>query len=350
MNTQQLATAISTLYALRRPGFIWGPPGIGKTDILSQAGRHLGAQLAKAKKIKKAEDFRIVDFRMALRDPTDIKGFPMPDQASKTMKYFRDAELPTEGCGILFMDELNSAMPATQAAGMQLTLKNAHGKHQIGDYVLPDGFSIMAAGNRENDRGVVHRMPTPLANRFTHLEAEVDPKAWVHWALTDGDCSAALIAFIRWKENLLFKFDPKIDSKAFPTPRSWVATDEILASEAPADVKYELVKGTVGDGPGSEYWAFLQLIEKLPTIEEIRLEPRKAKVPSETELSARYAVTTLMGANVSVDSFEAFITYSERMDKEFQCVFVRDALLKDPKVRTSKVYAKWALANQDIVL
>lgn len=349
MNSQALITAISTAYRLQEPVFLWGPPGIGKSDIVAQAAKLLGTQLAKEKKIKKPEDFQLIDFRMALRDPTDIKGFPMPDQDSKTMRYYRDAELPKSGYGILFMDELVSATPATQAAGMQLTLKNHNGEHAIGDYVLPPGFAIVAAGNRETDRGVVHRMPTPLANRFTHLEAECDKDAWLQWAMRN-DISPELIAFHRWKEDMLFKFDPKLDSKAFPTPRSWVRTEKFVKEAIPDDVKYELIKGTVGEGPGSEYWAFRKLINELPTLEEIIMSPKTTKVPGPDQLSARYAITTLMGANANETSFEPFLEYSERMDKEFQACFVRDSLLKNDKVKTLKVYGKWALANSDVIV
>lgn len=351
MNSQHLKTAIVSLYGMRRPGFIWGPPGIGKSEIVAQAAQGIGAALAKDKKsgLKHAEDFQLIDFRMALRDPTDIKGFPMPDTATGTMKFLRDAELPRDGHGILFMDELVSATPATQAAGMQLTLKNAKGQHAIGDYVLPEGFSIMAAGNRETDRGVVHRMPTPLANRFVHLEAECDPNAWIGWAL-ENNISAELIAFIRFKEELLFKFDPKLDSKAFPTPRSWVTTEDIVNDGIPEDVKYHMIQGTVGQGPGSEYWAFRKMVNELPSLEEIRLDPKGTKLPDDKQMSARYAITTLMGAHTNDATFEAFLTYSSRMQPEFQCVFIKDALTRDPKTRTSKVYQKWALKNAEVVL
>lgn len=336
MNSHQLALAVETAYNLRRPLMIWGPPGIGKTEAIAQTCKKL--------------DLDLIDMRANLRDPTDIRGFPMPDAKTHTMKFFRDAELPTKGRGILFFDELVSGAPATQAAIMQLGIKNHKGQFAIGDYILPEGWSIVAAGNRETDRGVVHRMPTPVANRFTHVELEVDPKAWVSWAITDGSISPELIAFIRFKEELLFKFDPKADAKAFPTPRSWVATEEITQEKIPDDVKYELIKGTVGDGPGSEYWAFRKLINELPSIEDIILSPGKTKVPGEDQLSARYAITTLMGANANETSFEPFLEYSERMDKEFQACFVRDALLRDSKIKTLKVYAKWALKNSEVIV
>lgn len=344
MKSSSLAIALKRCYYLQRPAMVWGPPGVGKSDLMAQVADQLGTELQEAKKLKKNEKFGLIDFRMAMRDPTDIKGFPMPDQATKTMKFYRDSELPTSGYGILFMDELNSAAPATQAAGMQLTLTR-----RIGDYVLPEGWSVAGAGNRESDRGVVHRMPTPLANRMTHYNYDVNNKDWLEWAIDNG-ISAELIAFIRFRDELLFKFDPKIDSRAFPTPRSWVATEGFMKANDPDDVKFESIKGTVGDGPGAEYWGFRKMIHELPTLEEIRLAPKTTKVPGPDQTSARYAITTLMGANATESNFDAFLQYSERIDKEFQCVFVRDALRREKKLRTNRDYTKWALQNTDFIL
>lgn len=330
MTPANLSLALEVMVRLRRPAFIWGPPGVGKSDLVADIAKRMGIKL--------------LDFRMALRDPTDIKGFPMPDQATSTMKFFRDGELPTKGKGILFMDELVSATPATQAAGMQLCLP----PFRIGDYQLPEGWSIIAAGNRETDRAVVHRMPTALANRFTHFDYEVNAGDWVQWALNNG-VSAELIAWIRFKENMLFSFDPKTNDRAFATPRSWAATEDIVKSALPDTVKYETIKGTVGEGPGSEYWGFRKLIKDLPTMDEIRKDPKKTKVPEEP--ATLYALTTTMAMNTKqISHFDTFMDYVTRFQKEFQAVYVRDCLRKDKTIATSSTFTKWALANKEVIL
>ena len=61
-----------------------------------------------------------------------------------------------------------------QAAVYQLVLDR-----KVGEYELPEGASLIAFGNRESDRVVVHRMPTPLASRFVHLEIKVDAQDWL---------------------------------------------------------------------------------------------------------------------------------------------------------------------------
>jgi MoxR-like ATPase len=332
MNPSEIAQALDIAIDVRRPTFIWGPPGIGKSDLVASVAEKRGMAL--------------IDFRMALRDPTDIKGFPMPDAKSQTMKFYRDGELPVGKCKptIVFMDELNSAPPATQASGMQLALP----PYRIGDYQLPDNCCILAAGNRDGDRGVTHRMASPLANRFTHLEYEVNTDDWVHWAQDSDKVSAELVAFMRFRPNLLFTFDPKSADKAFATPRSWVAADTLRLKTKSDRIAYEMVKGTVGEGAGAEFWAFLKLIAELPSVDEIKLNPDSTKMPESP--ATLYALTTALGMATTDTAFARFMIYVQRMPVEFQATYVRDALRKEPKLKLDKVFTKWALKNEDVIV
>lgn len=344
MKSSQITQAVVALYHIRRPGFVWGPPGVGKSDTIASAAEILGEQLVQQKKIKKASEFGLIDFRMALRDPTDIKGFPMPDQETKTMRFFRDGELPKEGYGILFMDELNSAAPASQAAGMQLTLTR-----RIGDYVLPDGWSIIGAGNRESDRGVVHRMPTPLANRMTHLDFDVNVDDWLNWAGRSNRMDPEIIAFIRFKPELLFNFNPQSADRAFATPRSWEAVNKIMhQAKVDDETLYAMLRGTVGEGPATELQAFLTLIKDLPTVEDVKKDPKGLKMPDSP--ATRHAIVTMLAHNTKDDAlFERFMDFVTRMDKEFQVVYVRDCLNRNKAIGANKVFTKWALENHQLI-
>ena len=153
----------------KRPIFLWGPPGIGKSDIVKQLGEELEAH--------------VIDVRLSLWEPTDIKGIPYFDSNDGTMRWAPPSELPSMEFAkkhkqiILFMDELNSAAPSVQAAAYQLILNR-----RVGTYQLPDNVVMVAAGNRETDKGVTFRMPAPLANRFVHLEMTVDWDDYFEWA------------------------------------------------------------------------------------------------------------------------------------------------------------------------
>jgi hypothetical protein len=202
--------AIRKAIQTRRPTFLWGPPGIGKSDVVKQIGEQAGRE--------------VVDVRLALWEPTDIKGIPYYNADQGKMVWAPPSELPTdpESTAIIFLDELNSAPPAVQAAAYQLILNR-----RVGTYKLPAGVDVVAAGNREGDRGVTYRMPAPLANRFVHLEMKVDFDDFQDWA-TLNKVHPEVLGYVGFAKQDLYDFDPKSPSKSFATPRSWVFVSELL--------------------------------------------------------------------------------------------------------------------------
>ena len=226
MNAKDLTQSLSALVAQKVPTFLWGAPGIGKSSIVKQ--------------IAEAKGIGFVDLRLALMDPTDLKGIPFYDKESHTALWAPPAFLPQEGEGILFLDELNSAAPSVQSSAYQLILDR-----RVGEYELPKGWAIVAAGNREGDRGLTYRMPAPLANRFVHFELEVDVNAWREWAYR-SKMDEKIIAYISYKNEHLFTFDAKSDSKNFATPRSWEYVGKVLNAGVDKSLLLETLSGTVG--------------------------------------------------------------------------------------------------------
>lgn len=208
MIPSHIARALTTLLPTRQPVFLWGPPGVGKSQIVAQTAAGLGLDL--------------IDIRAVLLDPVDLRGLPQIDADGRT-HWRAPAFLPAGGQGVLFLDELNAAPPLVQAACYQLILDRA-----LGEYQLPDGWTVLAAGNRDQDRAVTHRMPSALANRFVHLEIEAHLEDWVAWATCCG-IRPEVISFLRFRPSLLHDFDPAVASRAFPTPRSWQFVSVMLA-------------------------------------------------------------------------------------------------------------------------
>ena len=162
MIATDLKEALIPLIDSQIPTFIWGSPGVGKSSLV--------AQIALEKNMK------FIDLRLSLLDPTDLRGIPFFAKEEKKAVWAKPEFLPDTDCldyGILFLDEINSAPPTIQAAAYQLILDR-----KIGEYTLPQNYSIIAAGNYETDRGVTYRMPTPLANRFVHLNFDLDFESW----------------------------------------------------------------------------------------------------------------------------------------------------------------------------
>ena len=260
---------------VKRPVFMWGAPGIGKSDIVKQIGDEQGRE--------------VIDVRLSLWEPTDIKGIPYYNSQANTMSWAPPAELPTdpESTAILFLDELNSAAPATQAAAYQLILNR-----RVGTYKLPDGVSIVAAGNRETDKGVTYRMPAPLANRFLHLELRSDFEDWLMWA-TSNRVHDQVVGYVSFAKSDLYDFDPKSSSRAFATPRSWSFVSELLHDDdLDENTLTDLVAGAVGEGLAVKFMAHRKVAKQMPKPEDI-LSGKVNKV-SIKEISAMYSLTTSM--------------------------------------------------------
>ena len=259
----------------QRPIFLWGPPGIGKSDIIKQLGTELEAH--------------VIDVRLSLWEPTDIKGIPYFDSVNETMKWAPPSELPSKEFAanhkniILFLDEMNSAAPAVQAAAYQLILNR-----RVGTYELPDNVSIVAAGNRETDKGVTFRMPAPLANRFVHLEMTVDWDDYFEWAVENA-IHKDVVGFLSFSKKDLYDFDPKSSSRAFATPRSWSFVSELLVDDdTDTETLTDLVSGSVGEGLAVKFMAHRKIASKMPNPTDI-LQGKVKKMDSK-EISAQYSL------------------------------------------------------------
>ena len=260
----------------KRPIFLWGPPGIGKSDIVGQITNSLPKS-------------HLIDIRLSLWDPTDIKGMPYYSANDNTMKWAPPVELPDEEFAaqfdniVLFLDEMNSAAPAVQSAAYQLILNR-----RVGTYKLPDNVLIVAAGNREADKGVTYRMPAPLANRFVHLELTVDFSDWFDWAV-QNKIHKDVVGFLNFSKKDLYDFDPKSSSRSFATPRSWSFVSELLDDELDESTTTDLVAGTVGEGLAVKFMAHRKVASKMPNPSDIL--DGKVKELKTKEISATYSLT-----------------------------------------------------------
>ena len=260
----------------KRPLFLWGPPGIGKSDIVRQITDSF-------------TNSYLIDIRLSLWEPTDIKGIPYFDSNSGTMVWGAPSELPTQEFAaqydtiVLFLDEMNSAAPSVQAAAYQLILNR-----RVGTYKLPDNVVIVAAGNREADKGVTYRMPAPLANRFIHLELAVSFDDWFSWAV-DNKIHTDVVGYLTFAKKDLYDFDPKSPSRSFATPRSWTFVSELLEDDDDDNTTTDLVSGAVGEGLAVKFMAHRRVASKMPNPTDILLG--KVKELKTKEISAMYSLT-----------------------------------------------------------
>jgi len=255
------------------PVMLWGAPGVGKSQMIAQIGARHGAP--------------VVDIRLSQMEPSDLRGIPF--RSGDLVEWAVPALLPDAerhgARGILFLDEITSASPTVSAAAYQLILDR-----RLGEYQVPDGWAIFAAGNRQGDRGVVYAMPSPLANRFSHLTVDVNIDDWAAWAFQAG-MEERLIAFLRFRPELLFDFDPAQNPVVFPTPRSWEFAHRALRKFEGTPRLLPALQSVVGEAAGVEFKAYLDNLGRLPDLDAI-LRGEGAEVADEIDL--QYAVAAAL--------------------------------------------------------
>jgi len=331
---------LSTREGHHTPVMLWGPPGVGKSQMVVQVGeRH---------------DVPVIDVRLSQMAPSDLRGIPF--RVEDTVEWAIPAMLPDAERhgpeGILFLDEITSAAPSVSAAAYQLILDR-----RLGEYQVPQGWAIFAAGNRQGDRGVTYTMPAPLANRFAHFEVESHLDDWVSWAYRHG-IDERLIAFLRFRPDLLFDFDPAHNPVAFPSPRSWEFAHRALQKFGDGGgLLVDTLQACVGPAAGVELEAFVRNLDKLPDIDGI-LAGEEVKVPKEVDL--QYAVAAALvgralrakGTPEAKDVYGAILNFAGRFrQREMGVMLVSDMhraigqeLFNVPE------FSPWAKAVADVML
>ena len=164
INHKQMERLIKLAYQRKQPIYVWGATGIGKSMTIKRVAKEIAKDMGlnyneDISKINEEGNFSVVDIRISQLDPSDLRGLPKIDNGNT--KWLPPNWLPRAGKGIIFFDELNLAPPSIQASAYQLILDR-----RLGEYILPEGWIIISAGNRLEDRANVFELPAPLKNRF----------------------------------------------------------------------------------------------------------------------------------------------------------------------------------------
>lgn len=331
---------LGTLQGYHTPVMLWGPPGVGKSQIVAQIGQR--------------HNTPVIDIRLSQMEPSDLRGIPFRE--SGLVEWAIPSMLPDEerhgAMGILFLDEITSAVPSVSAAAYQLILDR-----RLGDYRVPDGWAIFAAGNRQGDRGVTYTMPAPLANRFSHFEVELNLDDWVAWAYKHH-IDERIIGFLRFRPEQLFNFDPAHNPVAFPTPRSWEFAHRALQKfgELPS-LLLGTLQACVGPAAGIELKAFVDSLDQMPDLDAI-LRGEDIKAPKEVDL--QYAVASSLvgrairakGTPEAADIYGHILNYAKAFPlKEMGVMLVSDMLRAvGDDIFAIPAFAQWAQSIGDIML
>lgn len=299
---------------------LWGPPGIGKSQSIREIANKINYLTGKT--------VVTTDVRLLLFNPVDLRGIPTAN-SDKTLavwlkpKIFQMDE-DENIVNILFLDEISAAPPSVQAAAYQITLDKTVGEHK-----LPNNCIVIAAGNRTTDKSVAYAMPKALANRLMHIEISVSFDSWNEWAI-ENNIDSRIIGFLKFKPNYLMKFTTSNAHLAFPTPRSWEMTSNILRYiSSKIDDVYPMIEGLIGKGAAIEFKAYSKIYDELPLIEDI-FEGKTNYTTNRSDVF--YAIVTSMieyvrmNPKLSDDKIENSIKFIEGFPPEYSTVLLRDYL------------------------
>lgn len=277
LSTKELKVIVKEMMKIGRPLMIWGQPGVGKSDLIAQ--------------IAEEEKRNMIDIRLLIMDPTDLRGIPYkrtnPVTKEEEMVWATPTCFPTDpnDTSIILLDEITAAPASVQAAALQLVLNR-----KIGEYKLPKGVSIVAAGNRETDKTASHKMPSALANRFQHQTLKFDFESWRDWAFANN-IHPHVIGFLSAFQQSANTFDPKTNYKVFATPRTWAFTSQILYSDLPEELMMDAVAGTVGEGVMLAFRTHRNHAAKLPNPDDVLTGKVEKLNADSTDISIQHALS-----------------------------------------------------------
>jgi hypothetical protein len=229
----------------RRASMLWGTRGVGKSSIVRQIAEHFGVPL--------------VDLRLTTIEPVDIRGAIYADDTLGKTVWFPPEFLPAadQPAGILFLDELTAADQRLQISAYSLILDR-----RVGNYRLPDGWQVIAAGNASYHGAVSHEMGTALADRMFHFNVQTVIDAFLSHALEQG-FAPEVMAYLKIRPDKLDDTQAQLaaDHLVGASPRGWEDISDVLKSDLSESAKRTFVQGRIGAANAAEFFGVLREIQ-----------------------------------------------------------------------------------------
>jgi hypothetical protein len=326
MKPTRLHAVLESLLGQRWPAFIWGAPGVGKSSIV--------------RAIAAARGLPVVDLRASLLDPTDLRGIPAIESGRAVWcppAFLPSADQPP---GLLFLDEINAAPPLVQASLYQLVLDR-----RVGDYALPQGWWIVAAGNRHQDRAVTFRMSSALANRFVHLDLEPDVEDWRAWAV-GRRLDPLVVSFIGVRPAMLWQ-EPG-EGAAYPTPRAWEMASDVLGAFGGYGRCSDVLPGIVGKAAAIEFGAHAKRAISERRMRALIDDPEAGAVPE--TLDGLHLLTSWLAWQAADERVsQASARLLGRLPPEFAVVLARDMLQARPDFAREPGYREFLRQHGSLI-
>ena len=332
-----------------RSVFLWGAPGVGK----SQGVRELASII----EVNTTKKVKVTDVRLLLMNPIDLHGIPTSNK-DKTASIWLKPKIfdmnPSEDIiNILFLDELSAAPQSVQAAAYQLVLDR-----KIGEFELPQNTIVIGAGNRVTDYSVAYRMPKALANRFSHFGVQSDINSWYDWA-EKHHIHPLVTGYLTFDTSMLL-VEPTEDDIAYPSPRTWEFISEALDLLEPnehLEDYFSLIASFIGISAAQSFIGWAKNYSSLPSVVEI-LAGKNSTYPDSPD--ALYSLTSSISTYVSCkyrfgisqDELENMASYVNGLPADYSAnlyMELLDGAGLEEMLRQCPSFNKWAKEYPDIL-
>ena len=317
--------------------FLWGAPGVGKTQGVYEIAHEIEEKTGKK--------VVVIDIRLLLYGPTDLRGLPVKMEVDSREKgekqqfaeWLRpkifDLDPSEDTVNLLFLDELSACPQSIQAAAYQITLDRTIGEHK-----LPENTIIIAAGNRTIDKSVAYRMPNALSNRLVHFLIEVDFDSWHKWSVKNH-IHPLVTGYLSYAPAKLYCLPEGKSNVAYPTPRTWQFLSDLLymngiteETRIPEEM-YHLMGGCIGTGAAIEFSGWCNVYRNLPSARDIC---NGCRTPYPNKQDVLYALVSSLVNYVSMKEnteegisrteLENMSRYAERFPADFKALLYSDLL------------------------
>lgn len=329
MKPSLMTGAIMRTLRANHPAFVWAGPGVGKSQLIREV-------------IAEEMGLPLWDFRTNSKEPVDLRGLPVVTPDGQTTWASPD-DLPRTPA-LFFLDELNTCPVSMQAPLYQIVQDK-----RLGNWRAHDETRVIAAGNRESDRAVAHKLSTALATRFVHFDMEVDVEDWCKWSITSKAIDPVFIAFIRFRPNLLHDFQPNARTSA--VPRTVHMASDVYRQNPPDSTIVDELAGCVGEGWAVEFVSFLRVWRNLPDIDALLRKPDGFVAPSGKDaMSIRFAIAAAVSFKITKDNLANALVILEKLGEEFSVFAMRDAIVRDRSIAVgSKAFARFGAKVADLL-